>query len=69
MAEIATSTLAADGGPTYKECDQSMLPPIGTRVRRGPDWEFKDQDKNGVGTVIGHTDKSKWITPVTNVLS
>ena len=25
---------------------------IGTRVRRGPDWKWKEQDKHGLGTVI-----------------
>lgn len=32
----------------------SNMPPIGTRVRRGPDWEpsFGQQDSNGPGTVV-----------------
>lgn len=33
------------------------LPPIGTRVRRGPNWPslYNGQDSNLCGTVIGHT--------------
>ncbi|XP_070574612.1 uncharacterized protein [Ptychodera flava] len=36
------------------------LPPLGSRIRRGKDWKWKDQDKNGVGTVIEH-DKEGWV--------
>ncbi|KAL3865872.1 hypothetical protein ACJMK2_043221 [Sinanodonta woodiana] len=36
---------------------------IGTRVRRGPDWEWGDQDSEGVGTIIGY-DKNKWVIVV-----
>ncbi|XP_077982613.1 uncharacterized protein LOC144437539 [Glandiceps talaboti] len=35
-------------------------PPLGSRVRRGKDWKWKDQDKHGVGTVIEH-DKEGWV--------
>ena len=37
----------------YSEFSTDM-PPIGTRVRRGPDWEpsFSQQDSNGPGTVV-----------------
>uniref|UniRef100_A0A8W8HMQ2 Uncharacterized protein n=1 Tax=Magallana gigas TaxID=29159 RepID=A0A8W8HMQ2_MAGGI len=39
----------------YKETDINM-PPIGTRVRRGPDWQsdFDEQDSRGPGTVVSH---------------
>ncbi|XP_022295401.2 uncharacterized protein LOC111105409 isoform X2 [Crassostrea virginica] len=33
----------------------SYMPPIGTRVKRGPEWRWGDQDKHGPGTVIGHS--------------
>lgn len=33
----------------------STMPCVGTRVRRGRDWHYGNQDSNGVGTVIGHT--------------
>ncbi|KAL3865871.1 hypothetical protein ACJMK2_043220 [Sinanodonta woodiana] len=36
---------------------------IGTRVRRGPDWRFGDQDSKGVGTIIGY-DKNNWVVVV-----
>ncbi|XP_006811375.1 uncharacterized protein LOC102801576 [Saccoglossus kowalevskii] len=35
-----------------KEIDS--LPTLGSRVRRGKDWKWKDQDKHGVGTVVEH---------------
>ncbi|XP_053375556.1 uncharacterized protein LOC123534445 [Mercenaria mercenaria] len=38
----------------YQEIEGSNLPPIGSRVRRGPDWRWNMQDSNGPGTVIGH---------------
>ena len=31
----------------------SALHPIGTRVRRGPTWQYKNQDGGGPGTVVG----------------
>ncbi|XP_046572305.1 uncharacterized protein LOC124280415 isoform X2 [Haliotis rubra] len=30
------------------------LPPLGTRVERGPDWKWGNQDADGPGTVINH---------------
>ncbi|KAL8598772.1 hypothetical protein ACOMHN_033335 [Nucella lapillus] len=36
--------------------------PLGTRVVRGPDWKWKDQDGWGPGTVISHSDKQGWAT-------
>ncbi|XP_013417662.1 uncharacterized protein LOC106178854 [Lingula anatina] len=33
--------------------------PIGTRVRRGPDWKWEDQDGGGPGTVVGYGKRSK----------
>ncbi|XP_034326548.2 uncharacterized protein [Magallana gigas] len=33
----------------------STMPCVGTRVRRGRDWHYGNQDSNGAGTVIGHT--------------
>ena len=35
------------------------MPNIGTRVRRGPDWKWQNQDGGGSGTVIGHSNRSK----------
>lgn len=32
----------------------SRLPPIGTRVRRGPNWPYIGQDSDVCGTVVGH---------------
>ncbi|XP_056015848.1 uncharacterized protein LOC125675787 isoform X3 [Ostrea edulis] len=38
------------------------MPPIGTRVRRGPGWQWDDQDSNGPGTVTGHSKNPGWIS-------
>lgn len=35
------------------------MPKIGTRVRRGQDWKWKNQDGQGPGTVVGHSKRSK----------
>lgn len=35
------------------------MPNIGTRVRRGPDWKWQNQDSGGSGTVTGHSRRSK----------
>ncbi|KAK7115958.1 uncharacterized protein [Littorina saxatilis] len=34
---------------------------LGTRVVRGPDWKWKNQDTDGPGTVIQHSKKDNWI--------
>ncbi|XP_052281725.1 uncharacterized protein LOC127879107 [Dreissena polymorpha] len=46
----------ADRSTVYKESTSKMFPPIGSRVRRGPDWHWKDQDHGGPGTVVGHAE-------------
>ncbi|XP_061172546.1 uncharacterized protein LOC133181907 [Saccostrea echinata] len=40
------------------EFNPEMLP-VGTRVRRGPDWRWGDQDCHGPGTVVNHNDNGK----------
>lgn len=40
------------------------MPCVGTRVRRGRDWHYGNQDSNGVGTVIGHTNLGTFIEPL-----
>ncbi|XP_061168835.1 uncharacterized protein LOC133178089 [Saccostrea echinata] len=37
------------------------LPGIGTRVKRGPHWTWKNQDSHGPGTVIGHSERVGWV--------
>ncbi|XP_052699916.1 uncharacterized protein LOC128177295 [Crassostrea angulata] len=37
------------------------MPKIGTRVRRGQDWKWKNQDGQGPGTVVGHSKRIGWI--------
>ncbi|XP_062603219.1 uncharacterized protein LOC134264974 isoform X3 [Saccostrea cucullata] len=43
-----------------------QMPPVGTRVRRGPDWKWGDQDCHGPGTVVNHNDNGKhgWLRVV-----
>ena len=43
----------------YHESSSTTLPKIGSRVRRGPDWCKNDQDGNGPGTVVGHSEEGK----------
>lgn len=46
------------------ECQERYpnMPPIGTRVRRGPGWKWGDQDSQGPGTVTGHSKDPGWIS-------
>lgn len=44
----------------YEERDPRM-PSLGSRVKRGRDWIYPDQDKFGPGTVIGHSKKDGWL--------
>ncbi|XP_052243726.1 uncharacterized protein LOC127853330 isoform X2 [Dreissena polymorpha] len=47
----------------YHESLSTTLPKIGSRVRRGPDWRNYDQDGNGPGTVVGHSEEDSrvWV--------
>ncbi|KAL3865887.1 hypothetical protein ACJMK2_043235 [Sinanodonta woodiana] len=46
--------------PHYESSDPSSgLPPLGSRVSRGPDWDNGMQDSGGPGTVIGHVKDRK----------
>ncbi|KAH3725299.1 hypothetical protein DPMN_051133 [Dreissena polymorpha] len=40
----------------YFENKNEAFPVIGSRVRRGPDWMFDNQDNAGPGTVAGHSE-------------
>lgn len=53
-AEKALFRGQTDREDFYIETDNSVLPPIGSRVRRGPDWHWGNQDNSGLGTVVGH---------------
>nr|XP_034323560.1 uncharacterized protein LOC105339595 isoform X2 [Crassostrea gigas] len=44
----------------YEERDPRM-PSLGSRVKRGRDWRYPDQDKFGPGTVIGHSKRDGWL--------
>ena len=45
----------------YLDPNSSKLPPVGTRVTRGPDWKYHRQDSNGPGTVTGQYEGGKHI--------
>ncbi|XP_052244299.1 uncharacterized protein LOC127853652 isoform X2 [Dreissena polymorpha] len=48
----------------YAESKNDAFPVIGSRVRRGPDWVWDNQDHHGPGTVVGHSedDFKVWVT-------
>ncbi len=48
---VLVNGVKAPGTPFVRDVKFKLLA-IGTRVQRGPDWEWKDQDGGGVGTVI-----------------
>ncbi|XP_062613171.1 uncharacterized protein LOC134274944 [Saccostrea cucullata] len=47
-----------------EECQERdpNMPHLGTRVRRGPDWKWDDQDNHQPGTVTGHPKQAGWIS-------
>ncbi|XP_062617094.1 uncharacterized protein LOC134278812 isoform X2 [Saccostrea cucullata] len=44
----------ATGGFDSSSIETKEMPPIGSRVRRGPDWRWENQDDNLPGTVVAH---------------
>ncbi|XP_065943564.1 uncharacterized protein [Magallana gigas] len=44
----------------FKETNPRM-PTLGSRVRRGRDWQWGNQDNMGPGTVIGHYKEDGWL--------
>ncbi|KAL3837576.1 hypothetical protein ACJMK2_022924, partial [Sinanodonta woodiana] len=55
--------VTASAGKKFKELDDAdvKLPPLGTRVRRGPDWDRGQQDDDGPGTIISHHKNKKQV--------
>nr|XP_034323315.1 uncharacterized protein LOC105331856 [Crassostrea gigas] len=54
---IATQErIIEDPADEYHKEKYATVPKLGTRVRRGPHWTFKNQDSEGAGTVVGHRD-------------
>ncbi|XP_070197062.1 uncharacterized protein [Littorina saxatilis] len=43
-----------------EKVDAGEMLPLGTRVLRGPEWRYNDQDGQGPGTVFSHRDKDGW---------
>lgn len=46
--------ISSEVNDAYEERDPRM-PSLGSRVIRGRDWEYPNQDNFGTGTVIGHS--------------
>ncbi|XP_061164730.1 uncharacterized protein LOC133173723 [Saccostrea echinata] len=44
----------------FEERDRRM-PPLGSRVKRGRDWKWNNQDSFGPGTVTGHQKDAGWL--------
>jgi hypothetical protein len=40
----------------YKEINDGQHPAIGTRVEKGSDWTWGNQNRDKDGTIIGHAD-------------
>ncbi|XP_052807539.1 uncharacterized protein LOC128236605 isoform X2 [Mya arenaria] len=63
----------SDDDNSYKEKSDSNLPVQGSRVRRGPDWRYgDDQDQGLAGTIVGHCDDGQrvwvdWDSPGSNL--
>ena len=57
---ITVNKIAAQGSPFTVPVRHVDLP-VGTRVRRGPDWKWGNQDSNGPGVVAGPDSSDKWI--------
>ena len=39
--------------------EKGRLPAIGTRVKRGADWKWGNEDGYGPGTIVGHKDNGR----------
>ncbi|XP_056021555.1 uncharacterized protein LOC125649345 isoform X2 [Ostrea edulis] len=51
-----------DKDDMYQELYRHM-PPLGSRVKRGPSWKWQNQDSEGIGTVVGHlTEEDGWLS-------
>lgn len=37
-----------------------LMPPLGSRVKRGRDWRYENEDNYGPGTVIGHSKRGNF---------
>lgn len=51
--------ISSEVNDAYEERDPRM-PSLGSRVIRGRDWEYPNQDNFGTGTVIGHSKEGKY---------
>ena len=57
---ITVNKTAAKGSPFIVPVRHVVLP-VGTRVRRGPAWQYPNQDGNGPGVVVGPGSSDKWV--------
>ncbi|XP_071117239.1 uncharacterized protein [Haliotis cracherodii] len=56
-------TKLPDDGPSDYDnvLERKGLPPLGSRVIRGPDWKYGDQDVEGPGTVVNHANDHQFL--------
>ncbi|XP_052793144.1 uncharacterized protein LOC128227022 [Mya arenaria] len=61
--KVISSGVGSGSEDMYRDTNSKTRPAVGTRVRRGPDWHWKQQDSDGPGTVIGHSadDVHVWV--------
>ncbi|XP_065945130.1 uncharacterized protein [Magallana gigas] len=52
--------ISSEQNDAYEERDPKM-PSLGSRVIRGRDWKYSNQDNFGTGTVIGHSKEDGWL--------
>ncbi|XP_061168820.1 uncharacterized protein LOC133178069 [Saccostrea echinata] len=58
--EDLRTVLVGEIDDVFQERDPRMPPP-GSRVKRGRDWKWNNQDSNGPGTVTGHLKEAGWL--------
>jgi len=59
--DMMTKSKTSSGSGSLSGCELAKLLKIGTRVLRGVDWKWGNQDSNGEGRVIGELGEDGWI--------
>ncbi|XP_077982651.1 uncharacterized protein LOC144437563 [Glandiceps talaboti] len=55
LLALLLTMMMISGDEDEDDLEVDDYPPLGTRVRRGRDWKWGNQDGNGVGTVVKHS--------------
>ncbi|CAH3022624.1 unnamed protein product [Porites evermanni] len=61
LMALLLAMIVADDDSDDNSGNYPKPPPVGTRVRRGPDWKWGDQDKHGPGTIIKNDSTPGWV--------